>query len=52
MVRGEEIVAIALLNEPTYLMLQNSLKRVYRVDDTNRFDKLIKELDKIDAARS
>ncbi len=50
--RGDEIVAIALLNEPTFAMLQSSLKRVYRVDGTHRFDDLIRQLDMIDAARS
>ena len=50
--KGDKIVAIALLNEPTFAMLQNSLKRVYRLDDTDRFDTLIRQLDQIDAARS
>ena len=49
---GDEIYAIALLNEPTFLMLQNSLKRVYKVADTHRFDSLIQQLDQIDAKRS
>jgi hypothetical protein len=52
MSQGDEIYAIALLNEPTFLMLQNSLKRVYRVDKTDRFDELIRQLDQIDASRS
>ena len=52
MERGDTIVAIALLNEPTFAMLQNSLKRVYRVDDTGRFDDLIRQLDAIEAHRS
>lgn len=50
--RGDEIVAIALLNEPTFAMLQSSLKRVYRIDNTHRFDDLIRQLDTIDAHRS
>ena len=50
--KGDEVYAIALLNEPTFLMLQNSLKRVYRVDDTDRFETLLRQLDKIDARRS
>lgn len=52
MEQGDTIVAIALLNEPTFAMLQSSLKRVYRIDDTPRFDKLLKQLDAIDAHRS
>ena len=46
---GERIVAIALLNEPTFTMLRSSLKRVYRVDQTPRFDELIQQLDATDA---
>ena len=49
---GEEVYAIALLNEPTFTMLQSSLKRVYRIDRTDRFDELIRQLDQIDAHRS
>jgi hypothetical protein len=49
---GDEIVAIALLNEPTFAMLKSSLKRVYRIDDNHRFDDLIRQLDQIDAHRS
>lgn len=45
---GDEIYAIALLNKPTFLMLQNSLKRVYRLDDTDRFDSLLRQLDELD----
>jgi hypothetical protein len=52
MVGGEDIVAIALLNETTFAMLQSSLKRVYRIDNTDRFDDLIRQLDKIDAHKS
>lgn len=47
--KGDEVYAIALLNEPTFTMLQSSLKRVYRVDDSHRFDDLIRQLDEIDA---
>lgn len=49
---GDDVYAIALLNEPTFLMLQSSLKRVYRVDESHRFDDLIQQLDQIDAQRS
>lgn len=52
MTRGDDIYAIAILNEPTFVMLQDSLKRVYRVDDNHRFDDLIRQLDEIDAQRS
>jgi len=52
MEQEEEVYAIALLNKPTFLMLQNSLKRVYRVDDNHRFDDLIRQLDAIDASQS
>ena len=45
---GDEVYAIALLNEPTFRMLQNSLRRVYRVDQTDRFDNLIRQLDELD----
>ena len=48
----DKVYAIALLNEPTFVMLQNSLKRVYRVADTDRFDTLIRQLDEIDTHRS
>jgi hypothetical protein len=47
--QGEQIVAVALLNEPTFRMLKSSLKRVYRIDDTPRFDALLKALDDLDA---
>jgi len=48
MEQGEPIVAIALLNEPTFAMLRSSLKRVYRVDDTDRFGDLLRQLDAIE----
>jgi hypothetical protein len=48
MERGDEVVAIALLNESTFMMLRSSLKRVYRVDGTDRFDDLIRQLDQIE----
>ena len=48
MEQEEPIVAIALLNETTFTMLRSSLKRVYRIDDTDRFDNLIEALDRID----
>jgi hypothetical protein len=44
----DEVYAIALLNEPTFMMLQSSLKRVYRVANTDRFDHLIRQLDSLD----
>ena len=45
---GDEVYAIALLNKPTFMMLQSSLKRVYRVDQSDRFDNLIRQLDALD----
>jgi hypothetical protein len=48
---GDEIYAIALLNEPTFRMLQSSLKRVYRIDNTDRFDSLLRQLDALDEKR-
>ena len=47
---GDEVYAVALLNEPTFLMLQSSLKRVYRVDNTHRFDELIRQLDEVESS--
>lgn len=52
MQQGDDVYAIALLNEPTFMMLQSSLKRVYRVQDTDRFDSLIHQLDQMEAQRS
>ncbi|MEO6041274.1 MAG: hypothetical protein ABIP41_05185 [Croceibacterium sp.] len=49
MENGNQVYAIALLNKATFTMLRNSLNRVYRVDQTHRFDELIRQLDKIDA---
>lgn len=46
---GDEVYAVALLNEPTFLMLQSSLKRVYRVDNTHPFDELIRQLDEVES---
>lgn len=46
---GDRIVAVALLNEPTFTMLRSSLKQVYRIDDTPRFDKLLAALDELEA---
>ena len=46
---GDEVYAIALLNEPTFRMLQSSLRRVYRIDQTDRFDNLIRQLDELDS---
>ncbi|MEO6153558.1 MAG: hypothetical protein ABIT09_00885 [Croceibacterium sp.] len=45
MTKGDEVYAIALLNKPTFMMLQSSLKRVYRIDKSHRFDELILQLD-------
>ena len=48
--KGDRIVAVALLTEPTFTMLRSSLKRVYRIDDTPRFDKLLAALDELENA--
>ncbi len=47
--QGDRIVAVALLNEPTFKMLQSSLKRVYHIDETCRFDRLIEALDELES---
>jgi hypothetical protein len=44
----DTIVAIAMLNEKQLTWLGSSLKRVYRVDDSRRFDHLIAALDEIE----
>jgi len=41
----EDIVAIGLLTRTQLRMLGSSLKIVYRVEDTDRFDSLLRALD-------
>lgn len=48
----EDIVAIGLLTNTHLRMLGTSLKIVYRTEDTDRFDALLKALDEADRARS
>lgn len=38
----------ALHTEPTFRMLRRSLKRVYRIEPTPRFDALLAALDRLD----
>jgi hypothetical protein len=48
----DNIVAIGLLTRTHLRMLGNSLKVVFRAEDTDRFDALLKALDEADGRRS
>lgn len=48
----DDIVAIGLLTRTHLRMLGNSLKIVYKAEDTDRFDALLEALDKAERERS
>jgi len=48
----EDIVAIGLLTRTHLRMLGSSLKTVFRAEDTDRFDALLKALDEADRKRA
>jgi hypothetical protein len=50
--QNDNVVAIGLLTRTHMRMLGSSLKVVFRVDDTDRFDELLQALDEADRARS
>ena len=49
--QDDDIVAIGLLTQTHLRMLGSSLKTVFRAEDTDRFDLLLKALDEADRAR-